>query len=115
MRDFQVPGQAFSGEALFVSRHRGAADWARRRGIAARAVEHLDLNEVGRGMTVIGTLPVHIVAEICARGARYLHLALDLPPQARGREIDADEMDRYGARLVRIDATVVHEEGEEQP
>ena len=51
------------------------------------------------GDVVIGTLPVHIVAEICARGGRYLHLTLDVPPQARGRELTADDMERFGARL----------------
>jgi len=42
---------------------------------------------------------VHLAAEICDRGARYLHLTLDLPAAARGRDLSADEMERYGARL----------------
>ena len=51
------------------------------------------------GDTVIGTLPVNLVARVCARGGRYLHLSLDLPAEARGRELTADELERYGARL----------------
>lgn len=85
--------------ALFVTRHPGAVDWAARQGIAARMVAHLDTGTVGPGDTVMGTLPVHLVAEVCARGARYLHLSLDLPAEARGRDLSADEMVRFGARL----------------
>ena len=84
----------------FVSRHSGAVAWAARRGIAVdRRVAHLDPAEVAAGDTVIGTLPVHLAAEICARGARYLHLSLDLPPDMRGRELSADDMERCHARL----------------
>jgi CRISPR-associated protein Csx16 len=92
--------EAPAGTIWFVSRHPGAAEWARRRGIAVqRLVAHLDAGEVNRGDTVIGTLPVHLAAKVCERGARYLNLSLDLPAEARGRELDADELERYGARL----------------
>lgn len=85
--------------AYFVSRHQGAVDWAARRGIAARQVEHLDAEMIKPGDTVIGTLPVHLAAEICARGARYLHLSMDLPQTGRRPNLSADEMDGFGARL----------------
>ncbi|MDW8479481.1 MAG: CRISPR-associated protein Csx16 [Xanthomonadales bacterium] len=85
----------------FVSRHPGSVEWARRRGIAvSRQVAHLDPSEVREGDTVIGTLPLHLAAEVCRRGARLLHLAIDLPPEARGIELDADALERLGARLV---------------
>lgn len=84
----------------FVSRHPGAREWVVRQGIAVdRVVEHLDLAEVGTGNVVVGTLPVHLAAEICARGARYLHLSLDLPPEQRGLELTAEDMQRFNARL----------------
>lgn len=84
----------------FVSRHPGAVAWAARRGIGVdRRLAHLDVAMVRPGDTVIGTLPVHLAAEVCARGARYLHLSLDVPPEARGRELTADDMERFGARL----------------
>jgi len=85
---------------IAVTRHPGARAWLRRQGVAVdRIVEHLDLDQVEAGDTVIGTLPVHLAAEVCRRGARYLHLVLDLPPEARGRELSAEDMERYGARL----------------
>jgi CRISPR-associated protein Csx16 len=83
----------------FVSRHPGAVEWAARRGIEAEPVEHLDPKQIDAGDTVIGTLPVHLVAEINARGGRYLHLELDVPAERRGEELSADQMDSYGAEL----------------
>lgn len=84
----------------FVTRHPGAVEWARGRSIEFDLhVAHLDIAEVGAGDTVIGSLPVHLAAEVCSRGARYLNLSLDLPAAARGRELTALELERYEARL----------------
>lgn len=84
----------------FVSRHAGAHDWLAERGLHVdRQVAHLTPPQVEPGDLVIGTLPINLVAALCARGARYLHLALELPAEARGRELSAAELDRYGARL----------------
>jgi CRISPR-associated protein Csx16 len=84
----------------FVSRHAGAVEWAREQGVVVdRLVAHLDPAQTQPGDTVIGTLPVNLAAEVCARGARYLHLALELPPGARGQELSADDLRRFGARL----------------
>ncbi|MCG5536614.1 CRISPR-associated protein Csx16 [Ectothiorhodospira mobilis] len=84
----------------FVTRHSGAVEWAHHQGLAVdRQVDHLDPMDLAPGDTVIGTLPVHLAAAICERGARYLHLSLDLPPELRGRELSADDMEAAGARL----------------
>ncbi|MBK8118475.1 MAG: CRISPR-associated protein Csx16 [Sulfuritalea sp.] len=85
---------------LFVSRHPGAVEWARRKGLAVDAwVAHLDPATVGAGDTVIGSLPPHLAAAVCARGARFLHLRLDIPAEWRGRELSADELESADARL----------------
>ena len=84
----------------FVTRHPGAIEWAQRRGLPVdRLVEHLDPDHIAPGDTVIGILPVNLVARVCERGARYLNLSLELPAAARGRELSADELDAYGARI----------------
>lgn len=84
----------------FVSRHAGALEWVRARGIGIdRVVGHLEPAEVRAGDTVIGTLPVQRVAEVNAAGARYLHLSIDLPAELRGRELSAGDLERLGARL----------------
>ncbi|MDE2389745.1 MAG: CRISPR-associated protein Csx16 [Betaproteobacteria bacterium] len=84
----------------FITRHPGAIEWAARHGIAwDRHVPHLDPEEVAAGDTVIGSLPVHLAAAICARGAGYFNLSLDMPAHLRGRELDADVLEACGARL----------------
>lgn len=85
---------------FFVSRHPGALEWARRQGLRVdRWVEHLHADDVRAGDTVAGTLPAPLAAAVCARGARYLHLSIDLPAVWRGRELSADELVQAGARL----------------
>lgn len=84
-----------------VSRHAGAQEWLLRRYPRAesRIVAHLDVTAVQNGDRVIGTLPVQAIADICARGATYIHLTIPMAPVHRGRELDADELDALGATL----------------
>jgi CRISPR-associated protein Csx16 len=85
---------------FFVSRHPGALDWMRRHGIVFdRHAPHLAMGEVRAGDTVIGSLPVNLAAEVCARGATYRHLSLEVAAADRGRELSAHELEQYDARL----------------
>lgn len=84
----------------FITRHPGALEWAAQQGLQIdRHVVHLDPTEIQPGDTVIGSLPVHLAAEVCQRGARYFNLSLDLPASARGRELSADALQAFNARL----------------
>lgn len=77
----------------FISRHPGAIAWAHAHNLGnARFCAHLDVNEVARGDTVIGTLPVHLAGQVCARGARFLALTMDVPENKRGNDISSEEM-----------------------
>lgn len=96
-------------KTLFVSGHAGAHDWAARRGIDSQMVRHLDPADVEPGDIVIGSLPAHLAAEVCGKGGRYFHLALELGPEDRRRELSADDMERLGARLLEIRAEIVGE------
>jgi CRISPR-associated protein Csx16 len=89
-------------QRYFVTRHHGAIQWAVRHGLRARKIEdkHFDPAVVRAGDVVIGTLPIHLVAEVNQRGGHYWHLAMDVPPELRGRELGADDMDACGARLL---------------
>lgn len=82
-----------------VTRHPGALQWLQAQGLQGRCVPHLDPQQVGPGDRVIGTLPLHLVAAICERGAHYLHLSLDLTPELRGKELSAEQLGACGARL----------------
>lgn len=85
----------------FVSRHPGAKAWAKETGVEVdRWVEHLDPQEVNSGDVVMGTLPVNLAAEVCAHGARFEALCLDMGRADRGRELDAGKVSRLNGRLV---------------
>jgi CRISPR-associated protein Csx16 len=92
----------------FVSRHPGAKDWATEEGILVdHRIEHLDVAEVAPGDVVIGSLPVNLAAEVCARGGRYLHLSLELPLELRGQELSAADMRACRARVREFRVTPV--------
>lgn len=85
----------------FVSRHPGAIAWAHHKGLAIDAlVPHLDATIVQAGDVVMGTLPVALVAQVCERGAQYLHLSLHLPQALRGTELSADQLLSLQAELI---------------
>lgn len=89
--------------SYLVTRHEGAVEWTRRRGINAQWKPHFtdaDIAEISARDSVMGPLPVQLIAEINARGGRYFHIEMDLPEEARRRELTADEMDAFGARMV---------------
>lgn len=84
----------------FITRHPGALDWAREEGVHVdQQLIHFDPAILEAGDVVIGSLPVNLAFDVCQRGGRYLHLALDLPADWRGKELSAKDMHRFGARL----------------
>lgn len=93
---------------LFISRHPGARQWFVEQGWPVdESLAHLDIGRIRRGDVVIGSLPVHLAAAVCDHGGRYVHLAIDLPAEARGRELSSEEMRRYGARLTEYSVRTV--------
>ncbi|WHZ09646.1 MAG: hypothetical protein OJF60_000085 [Burkholderiaceae bacterium] len=88
----------------FVSRHPGALHWMTQHGPGFdRHTIHLDTAHLQPGDVVMGTLPVNLAAQVCARGAACWHLALALPAEARGRELGAEDLAALGANLQRFD------------
>ncbi len=86
----------------FVSRHDGAIEWAKQEKLRIdRWVAHLDLAEIREGDMVIGTLPVHLAAEVCARGAEFYFLTLNLSLPQRGAELDFAAMQAARCSLQR--------------
>lgn len=84
----------------FITRHPGAIAWAHEEGIeVTQLIDHLDVGSIQPGDTVVGTLPVNLAAQVCARGARYFHLSLELPSDMRGKELSAEDMRQFGARV----------------
>lgn len=83
-----------------ISRHTGAIEWSQQQGLHVDCVvSHLDGLPIQAEDVVIGTLPLHLAAEVQARGARYLHLSLDVPFKWRGQELTCEQMQQAGAHL----------------
>ena len=98
----------------FISRHKGAKDWFAGKGYAVDTVlDHLDLEIISKGDVVIGSLPVNLVAAIIKKGARYFHLSIKLPMEARGVELSPEDMDRYGAVIEEYHVNEIIREHEE--
>lgn len=96
----------------FVSRHPGAHQWLddlMDAGTLPRTkvkmLDSLDVSLVQPGDTVMGTLPVGLVAQVCARGARFVNLDLTVPPQWRGQELSPQQMRSCNATLAEYAVT----------
>lgn len=90
-----------------VTRHLGAVSWLKDRvGEPVVHIHHLDDPcMLQSGDTVYGTLPMYLVAEVCARGVRYVHLEVELPKHLRGQDLTAAQLTKLNAELVEYTVT----------
>lgn len=85
----------------FVSRHEGAIEWMKRQEewCVDRWVTHLQPNVVESGDVVIGTLPIHLAAEVCNKGAKFFFLKVPQGEEHRGKELSVDDMQSLQCEL----------------
>ncbi len=94
-------------ENIIVTRHAGALRWLTAKGIVGEAITHISSPEQVRGKRVVGGVPLHLAAE----AAEVLAIVMpELPPELRGKELTAEQMEQFGARLLRC-AVLPIEEG----
>ena len=56
----------------FITRHSGAIDWAKQQGIQVdEQLSHLDTSMIQKGDTVLGTLLVNLIAQVCEKGGHH--------------------------------------------
>ena len=88
----------FEWGPVIVTRHSGAVEWLRRRGITGEVISHVSDPAQVADRTVYGVLPLHLAAladEV---------VSVDLPnlrPDQRGKDLTPEEMDEAGANLRR--------------
>ena len=69
---------------FFITRHPGAIEWATRHGLQVDChLAHLDPERIAPGDTVIGILPVNLVARVCERWALLQFVARSAAAGAR--------------------------------
>jgi CRISPR-associated protein Csx16 len=79
---------------FLITRHPAAIEWVESQGVSAdKVVTHLNsTQDLDAGDKVLGTLPIHLVAELTHRGVEYWHLSLSLLPELRGKELSLTEL-----------------------
>lgn len=84
-----------------ISRHSGAVEWMEQSRYAYdKHLTHLnDYSQLKAGDTVIGSLPINIVADLNDLGVHYLHLSLYIPEHLRGKELSAEQLSNLSAKL----------------
>jgi len=78
---------------VIVTRHPALVDFLRELGLVgedAKVISHASPDDV-RGRDVIGVLPLHLAS----LAKSVTEVQLDLPPDARGKELSLEEMKKY--------------------
>lgn len=99
-------------DTIIVTRHPGALVYLESLGYTGEIVGHLDPTQITVGTTVIGILPVQLIAAVLAAGGQYIGVVLpELPAEMRGVELTAAQTVEYGAQLVRVNSIDMEETG----
>lgn len=84
----------------FVVRHPAAIAWVKKQPIKIdHWTEFLEIAEIKKGDTVIGILPMHLAAQVCAKGAQFIALCLDIPSDLRGKELTLTQLESLSCHL----------------
>ena len=95
---------------LLVTRHQATVLWLAEQHIAVDSlIPHLDIEDIRKGDTVIGTLPIQLACAVCHKGATYRHLTLDMPAELRGQELGVEQLKRCNPRLERYEVIRVED------
>jgi CRISPR-associated protein Csx16 len=85
---------------LLVTRHPGAKAWLQAQGMTPDTLlDHLAPGDWSAGDWVVGVLPYHLAAAVCASGGRFFSLDVAVPFDTRGAELSADDLNALGACL----------------
>jgi CRISPR-associated protein Csx16 len=88
---------------LIITRHHGAVEWLRRKGIEGTLIEHASGDEGREGDSVYGPLPLDYVEKFLKRNMVVYFIALPgLTLDKRTGDLSADEMEAAGACLLKV-------------
>ena len=72
-----------SDRIILITRHQGAVEWLHKQGYNnAERYNHLEqstIESLTPNDTVIGSLPVHLAARVCAKKAQFIYLQIEIP------------------------------------
>lgn len=83
----------------FVSRHPGAVEWMKRQTEwqVDKFLPHLEAVRLVAGDVVLGTLPLHLAAEVCAKGRLFIFCSCRNSCRNAGRNILPMKWKRWDA------------------
>lgn len=91
---------------ILVSRHQAVKEWINQQGIHIDQHQpHFEIGQAKAGDTVIGNLPIGMVAQLNKDNIKYLHMEMTIPFSHRGKELSLDEMNQFNAKLVSYQVT----------
>lgn len=86
--------EAIKINTIIVTRHPGLVEWLERQGITGEVKASVTVEDI-KGKHVVGALPAHI-----AQWADYItSVDYSCPFEMRGKELTADQLNKYGAKL----------------
>ncbi len=75
-------------KTILVSRHQGTIEWAKNSNLHIDEYkEHLYIEDVECGDTVIGNIPMAMAADLCAMGIKYCSITIPFNLSERGTEL----------------------------
>jgi CRISPR-associated protein Csx16 len=87
---------------LLVTKHKAAVQLLEELGNEnIECMPELDITDVLCNDTIVGNLPVDVVANIYKRGASYIHLSFATPIDGLQKELTLDGLKHYGVTLQR--------------
>lgn len=85
---------------FFVCRHPGAIEWIKQKPFHIdRFVEHLSIESINKGDTVIGILPFTLASQVCKIGATFIALDIEHARNTRGKELSKDCLTNLNCKL----------------
>ncbi|WP_424945010.1 CRISPR-associated protein Csx16 [Bisgaardia hudsonensis] len=57
------------------------------------------MNDIQAGDIVIGTLPIHIAEQVCAKKATFYFLSVNVSQEQRGQELTSEQLVQQGCSI----------------
>lgn len=98
-------------KTIIVSRHPATVD------LLTKKLTHIDriektlpLNDLKKGDCIYGNLTAHLIAQVNQKGARYFHVLLNLPLELRGKELNAEDLEKLTPQIAEISAHIISQQ-----
>ena len=82
-------------KVVIVSRHEATINLLKSKYPDAEVVNHISNPAEYSNCLIIGNLPINMIADLIKNGNRFVLVALNVPPELRGKELGEEELKKY--------------------